>query len=85
MNERKKRSGISLREEVFMKKLLAVALSLCLLCSFALAEETPELSWENSLSENPNLEANGSTTILLMWLRAKTPGVRKSERSTRML
>jgi hypothetical protein len=58
---RKKRSGITLREEVFMKKLLAVALSLCLLCSFALAEETPELSWENSLSENPNLEANGST------------------------
>ena len=61
MNGRKKRSGITLREEVFMKKLLAVALSLCLLCSFALAEETPELSWENSLSENPNLEANGST------------------------
>ena len=44
-----------------MKKLLTLALALCLLCSFALAEETPELSWENSLSENPNLEANGST------------------------
>lgn len=45
-----------------MKKLFALALALCLLCSFALAEEeTPELSWENSLSENPNLEANGST------------------------
>ena len=45
-----------------MKKLFALALALCLLCSFALAEEeTPELSWENSLSQNPNLEANGST------------------------
>lgn len=66
-----------------MKKLLAVALTLCLLCSFALAEETPELSWENSLSENPNLEANGSTqqiTIdgignILYWVPNNLPEV----------
>ena len=66
-----------------MTKRLAVALTLCLLCSFALAEETPELSWENSLSENPNLEANGSTqqiTIdgignILYWVPNNLPEV----------
>ena len=66
-----------------MKKLLAVALSLCLLCSFALAEETPELSWENSLSENPNLEANGSTQQIavdgvgniLYWIPNNLPAI----------
>ena len=46
-----------------MKKLFVLLLALCLLCSAAMAEENAvyELSWENSLSEQPNLETNGTT------------------------
>ncbi len=74
MNGRKKRSGITLREEVFMKKLLAVALSLCLLCSFALAEEEiPTLNWadvEDQTKESGSFQqiAIPDVATLLYWV-----------------
>ncbi len=67
-----------------MKKLFATVLALCLLCcSFALAEEAPELSWEDTLSNNPDLAANGSDQTIaindvgtiLYWVPGNLPAI----------
>ena len=74
-----------------MKKLFASVLALCLLCcSFALAEEAPELSWEDTLSSNPDLAANGSDQTItvdgvgtiLYWVPGNLPAIDVNQSGT---
>ena len=74
-------SGKSLKERGrIMKKLLALALALCLLCGVALAEETPTLEWSNIPEE---VQANGALQqiavpdmpVILYWVPANMVSV----------
>ncbi len=56
-----------------MKKLFALALTLCLLCSFALAEEVPTLNWadvEDQVKESGSFQqvAFPDVATLLYWV-----------------
>ena len=67
-----------------MKKLFALMLALCLMLGTAAMAETAEVSWQDTLAQNPGLEENGtfqqltfegSDTKLIYWVPNDLPAL----------